>query len=295
MIQAADHFLITRFNLPSGGAESRIRAQETWLRNRVALFDRYCLPSVRAQDTTAFTWLVYFDPESPRWLRDLLEEHAAQGFYTPMFREEITNDSLLEDLQAHRSPGSTHVVTTKIDNDDGVATDFVSRLREAATEDGPRALYIGDGLILRDRRLYTRLDEHNAFPTVCARWEDRTTCWANWHNLLPRDMPATVLRGEPGWLQVIHGANVSNRVRGVLASPEEHVAHFPVLEGLVATPTRRDLMVDRLVAHPVREARDRLRDAGKSILMRTGGKDRLASANALVQRGRSQLSARIRP
>lgn len=294
MIDVADHFLITRFNLPTGGAERRIRAQEGWLRDRVALFDRYCLPSVLAQDTSDFTWFVYFDPESPAWLKSIIEEHAAAGHFVPMFAEEITNDSLLEDLAPHRSLRSQHVITTKIDNDDGIATDFMSRLRAAATGGEPQAIYIGDGLIIRDGRLYARVDEHNAFPTVSARWEDRKTCWANWHNLLPQDMATTVLRGEPGWLQVIHGTNVSNRVRGTLVSPARHAARFPMLEGSLVHPSERDLLVDRVVGRPTREAREWTRAAAKAVLMRSGGKERLSSASASLQRLRDQLAERSR-
>ncbi|MBY8850425.1 putative rhamnosyl transferase, partial [Saccharothrix sp. MB29] len=65
-----DHVVLTRFNLPSVGAESVVRAQEGWLTKRVGLFERYCLPSVAAQTSSDFRWLIYFDPESPQWLKD---------------------------------------------------------------------------------------------------------------------------------------------------------------------------------------------------------------------------------
>ncbi|MCU1424755.1 MAG: hypothetical protein JWM51_1046, partial [Microbacteriaceae bacterium] len=75
MSAEADHVLLTRFNLPSAGVESLIRAQEGWLRTRVELFERYCVPSVLAQTSSSYRWLIYFDPESPQWLKDRVEVH----------------------------------------------------------------------------------------------------------------------------------------------------------------------------------------------------------------------------
>ena len=61
-----DHVLLTRFNLPSKGHESLVRAQENWLRNRVVLFERYCLPSVAAQTCRSFSSDHLFRPTKSR-------------------------------------------------------------------------------------------------------------------------------------------------------------------------------------------------------------------------------------
>ncbi len=45
--QGVDHVFLTRFNLPSAGFESMVRAKQGWLQNRVELFERFCLPSLR--------------------------------------------------------------------------------------------------------------------------------------------------------------------------------------------------------------------------------------------------------
>jgi hypothetical protein len=34
-------------------------------------FERYCAPSVSRQSTDDFTWLIFFDPESPQWLKEV--------------------------------------------------------------------------------------------------------------------------------------------------------------------------------------------------------------------------------
>lgn len=62
---SVSHVFVTRFNLPTPGPESLVRAQEGWLRNRWELFCRYTVPSMRAQTSCDYDWLIYFDPESP--------------------------------------------------------------------------------------------------------------------------------------------------------------------------------------------------------------------------------------
>ena len=65
MKPSIDHVILTRFNLPTAGVESLVRAQEGWLRDRQVLFEKYCLPSVKFQTRQDFSWIVYFDTQSP--------------------------------------------------------------------------------------------------------------------------------------------------------------------------------------------------------------------------------------
>ncbi|MFU8764585.1 MAG: glycosyltransferase, partial [Haliea sp.] len=68
-----DHFLITRFNLRNprwtSSRSQHPALSEAWLQDRFDLFEQYCLPGVAAQSAAGFTWLVYFDVETPaQWL-----------------------------------------------------------------------------------------------------------------------------------------------------------------------------------------------------------------------------------
>ena len=64
--------LLTRWNLPSKGQESIIRAQVGWLESHLELFENYTVPSVAAQTVMGYHWIVYFDPDSTRWLLNRL-------------------------------------------------------------------------------------------------------------------------------------------------------------------------------------------------------------------------------
>lgn len=283
-----DHVLLTRFNLPTGGVEARIRASQSWLTNRWALFERYCAPSVAAQTAPDFTWIIYFDPESPEWLKRAIAPYAAQGLFRPVFRAEVPTATLISDLRAFARHGDGMLLTTNLDNDDGIAVDFLQRLQDAVDFTDRRALYVADGLIKSADGLYLRRDPENAFCSVAAPWVDPSTSWDDWHIMLSRSMPAVVLDGAPGWLQVVHGENVSNRVRGRLTSAAGWKLLFPGLLDDVEDPGTTRIARDRYLAAPLR----RVRDTGRAALRRAAiavlGKDGMQSLKArLVLRGRT--------
>jgi hypothetical protein len=287
-VERLDHVILTRFNLPSAGHEGLVRAQENWLRDRVALFERYCLPSVRAQTCQDFTWIVYFDPQSPRWLLEWASEHRARGDFHVIYRDSVPHAVLLEDIRAALpgDPGDA-LLTTNLDNDDSLARDFVARLQEASHPAERAAVYVGDGLIVQGERLYRRLDPHNAFCSVRETWSSPVTCWADWHNLLPNRMPAVVLRGDPGWLQVVHGRNVSNRVRGRQVAPTAFRRGFAGLLDGLPDPRRAELARDALLAVPSRAVRDGVRAAAKFVVGALLGREGLDRAKRLWASARS--------
>lgn len=268
-----DHVLLTRFNLPSKGHESLVRAQENWLRDRVVLFERYCLPSVTAQTCRGFSWIIYFDPHSPEWLLDWVHRHEQRGHFNPCFREEVSRENLLSDIGAVIGPQrSTELLTTNLDNDDSLATDFVARIQAAARVGDRTAVYIGGGLIRRGDALYRHFDRYNAFCSVRELWDAPVTCWADWHNLLPEHMPAVVLRDNPGWLQVVHGANVSNRVRGHRTHPVQYRAVFPGLLDDLPEPPIGQIARDALISGPGRAVREGGRVTTKAVVYKVAGR-----------------------
>jgi Putative rhamnosyl transferase len=284
-----DHAILTRFNLPSVGAESVIRAKDDWLTQRVELFEHYCLPSVRAQSISDFRWLIYFDPESPNWLKERIESWTDSDRIVPLFRTEVPRDDLLSDIEQHVGRRDGWLITTNLDNDDALAVDFVERVQSAPMQSGRHALYLGNGLIRTAGSVYARRDRFNAFCSVREPWVDARTCWGEWHNLLPTVMPAESLVGQPGWLQVVHGNNVTNRIRGRLTDAAPYRDLFPgMLDDLTPEP-RAAIARDALISAPRRWIVDRVRLAGKSAILAVGGKRGLDQIKwVLAKRHRSE-------
>ncbi len=65
------HIILTRFNLQYD-PDSTLHIQPAWLDNRLALFERYCLPSVIQQTCKDFTWLILADRQTPDTQRQRL-------------------------------------------------------------------------------------------------------------------------------------------------------------------------------------------------------------------------------
>lgn len=284
-----DHALLTRFNLPSKGFESLVRAKDGWLHNRVELFERYCLPSVRAQTRKGFHWIVYFDPESPKWLLDRIQDLSADGLFTPIFRAEVSADELLSDIEEVTGRQTQNLLTTNVDNDDGLAADFVAQVQDVQCSELPSAIYLSSGLIKGDASVYLRHDDRNAFCSVRSSWSAPVTCWSAWHNQLSEIMATEEIGGPPAWLQVVHGLNVSNRIRGRLVAADPFADRFPGLLDDVATVRTLELVRDALVEGPVRLLRDGLRSAIKAATIRLLGRSGIDRVKVFLGQSRREI------
>lgn len=284
-----DHVLVTRFNLPTQGVEGLIRAREGWLQDRVALFERYCAPSV-ARQTRPVSWVVYLDPESPPWLLDRLRPYTEAGLFHTVLRASVTRHELLSDIR-HLVPDPGDIlITTNLDNDDGLALDFSERVMAVETPHPRVVVYLTRGLIKKGEQVYSRRDRRNAFCSIREPWDGAVTAWSEYHNEFPRVMPVVQLGGPPGWLQVVHGSNVSNRIRGRRINPTSYASRFEGLLDDADIPTTSEVARDLIVALPVRFARDLGRSAMRSSGLRLLGKDRYQAAKLQL----SKISGRNR-
>jgi hypothetical protein len=164
-----------------------------------------------------------------------------------------------------------YLLTTNLDNDDGVASDFTARLRSVVPDGRTVAVYLPQGLIRSGGRVYRRRDPRNAFCSVLSPWSAPQTCWADWHNQLEHAMSVIRLDGPPAWLQVVHGSNVSNRVHGKRVFPSRFVRAFPGLLDDLADPSLGQLLADRAALYPARLARDAGRIAAKKVVQSISG------------------------
>jgi hypothetical protein len=283
-----DHVILTRFNVPTDGLESRVRAKEGWLRERMALFEAFCLPSVQAQTSSDFRWIIYLDPESPGWLKSRIADLNAGGLFTPIYRSAISDSERIADIRAVTGARGQMLITSNLDNDDALAADFVERLQNLQAGPSRAAVYFVNGLILSGGALYANRDATNAFCSVRETWDLPVTCWADWHNRLGKSMPVLEIDGAAGWLQVVHGTNVSNRIHGTRIAAGTPPNAFGQLLSGVKDPTGLELLYELALAKPGRWSRDKLRSVAKGAILRTVGKPGL-------DRLKDSLSARPRP
>ena len=286
-----DHVFLTRFNVPSPGVEQFVRAKKGWLERRSELFEKYCLPSVQHQTAPNLHWIIYFDPQSPDWFKTRVERWSADGTFLPIFRTSVSPTELLEDIRSVVGIPSRFLLTTNLDNDDGLAIDFAARLQASSGLNQRTALYLADGLIISNGRAYRRVDKDNAFCSVVESWDAPVTCWADAHNMLERTMPIHSVAGQPAWLQVVHGGNVSNSVHGRMVSPIPYAHLFPGLLDGVACPTLALLLRENLIAAPMRSVVHMVRTTVRKVVVMffgRGGLDRLKRTLAALTNIRTE-------
>jgi hypothetical protein len=234
--------LMTRFNIRSTGAGYSEDQDPNWLDERLALFERYCLPSIADQTQKQFTWVVFCDEHTRDEILDRIRaydpririarfvtkvgvpaEQAPQpvsyGYLSPGEEPVLHNLSPLPFVP----PGAQVLVSTRIDNDDAIRADaleraraFVSRFLETGHD---RMVYnplLGYKLDTVNSRLYATQMHNTPFLSLFERLSEAT--WPKGalsgnHGHMHEQFPTHQADGRRLWVQVLHGGNVSNHVK----------------------------------------------------------------------------------
>lgn len=202
-------------------------ADHSWLRERIQLFKQYCLPTMKAQESQGFTWLIFFDQDTPSVLLDevrgLLE--GAHNFHIVLCS--VWSLENLRDAVREAVPADTRwILTTRLDNDDGLAVDFVSRLHSEVNFGEKRFYNFTNGVILWRRRFFSYVHKSNAFISLMEPASDFSTVYLCGHEGASEVAPICQIGGLPAYLQVVHGGNVSNKPRGFWIAAESLTDRF---------------------------------------------------------------------
>jgi hypothetical protein len=221
-----DHFVLTRFNVRPA-LNSRPPTSD-WLRHRLSLFTRYCHPSLVNQTCPRFRWLVFLNAQSPGWFRDEIDL-LAPSVFEPVWTDEPFSASMAANQVAQRLT-CEYVITSRIDNDDAVARDYVECLQRNFVKQANEFVNFTHGLQLRDGRLYRRSDPANAFVSLIEKVEGGVprTVFLDQHDRIAKHGRVRQLKTEPMWLQLVHDRNIANQARGLRTTPQVLVARFDV-------------------------------------------------------------------
>jgi hypothetical protein len=219
-----DHFFLTRFNVPfrhEGKIALHRGLDEDWLRGRFALFERYCLASMQRQTSKDFTWLVFMDEETPEPYRSrILRMSEENPFLRPIFCDDLTPQRELAEVESLQQAGALRV-TTRLDNDDAIHQRMAEEIQKVARKNWRRNGGTGSffivfpvGYSLLDKQLFVQLFRYNPFGSYVSdqssaklvSFFDHTKIWDGGKIVFALKMPR--------WCQVIHGTNLSNKVRG---------------------------------------------------------------------------------
>lgn len=134
------HYLLTRFNLAlwiedkNGAAIDR----EEWLKRRMALFETFCLPSVKNQSCQNFSWILLVDANTPAVYRERIKTYrklcsqikfvGVKAEYSYQFAD-IFRQVVMQDLKQKGWNDGDLCLTTYLDNDDSIANNFMERVQ----------------------------------------------------------------------------------------------------------------------------------------------------------------------
>jgi hypothetical protein len=271
MADKVKHFLLTRFNVAAPGREQAIRLRPGWLAGRFDLFRKYCLPSVADQTRQDFEWLVFFDDQTPKEYRRVISELQTAYPFRAEFTARFEMDRIVPQLVS-ASEDADWLLTTRLDSDDVLATDHMARLHEALSPIRPRVINFSEGAILSiadaQPRLFRVRDDANPFASLIeAMGPGARTIWGERHVDIERLAPLAQVGGAPAWMQLVHGSNVSNRIKGRRVRLDSYCDLFPNLKCLFESVKESGAEIKREngVVLPLRQAKESLRNIVKTV------------------------------
>ncbi|MEV7604334.1 glycosyltransferase [Paenarthrobacter sp. NPDC089322] len=267
---SATHFVLTRFNVRS--FYHKAEPTDAWLQERVRLFKDYCIPGFRHQTENRFTWLVFFDSLSPTWLREEIDGLAEDTFHPVYVDGPFSQEFLSETIG--RLCSTPYVITTRVDNDDAVANDFIETIQGCFESQEAAFINLVNGAQYAERKLYLRPYTMNPFSSLIERSADNrpATVFVEHHYRIDAHAPVLNVRTKhPMWLQVIHGGNVLNEVVGLRTSAGAVAPHFSVQldvdDSLPARIYDQILGTARILLRLLRKP-SRLKDLAKTLVAR---------------------------
>lgn len=214
------HVLLTRFNVRRFAAIDPCALSAEWLEARMQLFEQITFHSVASQSRLPDAWLVFFDEGTPKATRDQFRQLCRK---LPMLRAEYCSEldaKLCADrIRIMLPSGKNWLITTRLDSDDALNPQFIETLQDCARPGVREFINPTRGLIVANGRLYRKRHYSSPFISLSEPVTDCRTVWLDQHQWLARHGHVRQFPMVDAWIQVVHGRNIANQVRGVRVAP----------------------------------------------------------------------------
>lgn len=250
------HFILTRFNVPFIDKENvEFLFTEVYLEQRFSIFKEYCFSSIRQQTNSDFYWFVFFDERTPEKYKKMNIElqKLCQNYYPVYLDMDLLamkyNDTVFEkialmnqtrfdniedfsygDYTVHVTMASyiskliysfcdtdtTHVVTTRIDNDDCFHSSFMENvmkeLKTNVNDDYLLSFDNGAQHIIDTCILRTFFYPNNHFTSYIEKCSECLKTVFYWdHFVVEKYKKVVHINNEiPMWIEMCHSSNVVN-------------------------------------------------------------------------------------
>jgi hypothetical protein len=230
-------FLLTRFNPTLRYASKDIGIDPAWLSHRFDLFEKICLPSVASQIERDFHWVLLVSDRTPRqFIVRLLDDLTSVSSPVLMllvtkYSEEAFITAIVNCLEH----AVDRVVTTRLDNDDAIARDYLADVRLETSRlpvDRDFVINFRQGCQVAKNSIFPRNASLNPFLSLVSSPSNLKTAFAAPHARM--NCVGSVIDkagANAKWIQVIHGQNLQNRLRAHESCSEDYLHNFTLAKG----------------------------------------------------------------
>jgi hypothetical protein len=200
------HIILTRFNSVLDHEFTKA-LDPSWIKERWVLFTEYTVPSMLGQSCQQFYWVVEFHPQSPAFLKSLVQTAGWPTHFICSFgeRERIAQQLRLSQCQV--------ILTSRIDSDDAYHRDAIRRIQSADRkcdilnfEHGFQCDHVTGCVALMHRHSSPFSTKINRNP----RGDDPFDVGGDHAFLSKKYSYKDISGGDPMFLQVLHGRNLGN-------------------------------------------------------------------------------------
>jgi hypothetical protein len=247
------HFVLTQFNLKNF-PKSNNNDYESWLnwtRNRIELFKEYCLPSIINQSCKTFSWLLFFDADTPEEFTEFTDELSSYSFINICYSKGIEdfNANYVKEIRNRAEKSNKWIITTRIDNDDCLHKDAIDIIQKNFVARHKYLISLASGYMLNisDRTLshyyypmspFISLIESNE-NEIKGVFEKGHTKWDNLRLFIFKEIgleyfnkkarQSRFILKKPLWIQTVHGENISNNFyRGLPVLRKKDLRDFSI-------------------------------------------------------------------
>lgn len=213
------HFIGTRFNLMTIDWKRTKSGNEVlteeWLSDRFEIFEKFCLPSVMQQSELNFHWCIFFDENTPKRYFDRINA-IKEKFpnISPILIGEMSElVHAFRNFILSKMDGHSHIITTRLDNDDLIHVDFVSsiqslfRPRDLCVIDLRRGYQVSIDVEPSEVRNYSH--PYNSFLSVIEPVNDFSTIYSRQHYHWKNE-ETIIFDNKPLWIELSHDQNYVN-------------------------------------------------------------------------------------
>lgn len=123
-----NYFLLTRFDARPRWREHYVGTHDSWLQPRMELIVKYSLASVQVQWASLVS-LVFFDKDTPRRFTQQLASKTRRKILVQVYVEgDLRDVDIAREVARWLGPATDTLVTTRLDNDDGIRGDYLMRV-----------------------------------------------------------------------------------------------------------------------------------------------------------------------